>query len=130
MATRVPPSSEIFPGEPNQYSGLKANQAEHRSKMKHDRVELLFLHTPSPVDQQASFKDSRMYIFAHAHSTVTNRSLRYRRARVTLLQRPPSATKRGTPSGPIPKFASARVTFRCELRNLRTTSNFMILVRL
>jgi hypothetical protein len=32
-------------------------------------------------------------------------------------------------SGPIPKFASARVTFRCELRNLRTTSNFMILVR-
>jgi hypothetical protein len=27
-------------------------------------------------------------------------------------------------SGPIPKFASARVTFRCELRNLRTTSNF------
>ncbi len=24
-------------------------------------------------------------------------------------------------SGPIPKFASARVTFRCELRNLRTT---------
>ena len=56
MATRVPPSSEIFPGEPNQYSGLKANQAEHRSKMKHDRVELLFLHTPSPVDQQASFK--------------------------------------------------------------------------
>ena len=33
------------------------------------------------------------------------------------------------PSGPIPKFASARVTYRCELRNLRTTSNFMILVR-
>ena len=32
-------------------------------------------------------------------------------------------------SGPIPKFASARVTFRCELRKLRTTSNFMILVR-
>ena len=32
-------------------------------------------------------------------------------------------------SGPIPKFASAPVTFRCELRNLRTTSNFMILVR-
>jgi hypothetical protein len=32
-------------------------------------------------------------------------------------------------SGPIPKFASSRVTFRCELRNLRTTSNFMILVR-
>src|SRR5271157_1464617 len=32
-------------------------------------------------------------------------------------------------SGPIPKFASARVTFRCELRNLRTTRNFMILVR-
>jgi hypothetical protein len=28
-------SSEIFPGEPNQYSGLKANQAEHRSKV-HD----------------------------------------------------------------------------------------------
>src|ERR1700680_1052763 len=27
-------------------------------------------------------------------------------------------------SGPIPKFASARVTFGCELRNLRTTSNF------
>jgi hypothetical protein len=36
---------------------------------------------------------------------------------------------RFAPSGPIPKFASARVTFRCELRNLRTTSNFMILVR-
>src|SRR6202040_2113432 len=35
----------------------------------------------------------------------------------------------GCPSGPIPKFASAWVTFRCELRNLRTTSNFMILVR-
>ena len=34
-----------------------------------------------------------------------------------------------TTSGPISKFASARVTFRCELRNLRTTSNFMILVR-
>jgi hypothetical protein len=32
-------------------------------------------------------------------------------------------------SGPIPKFASARVTFRYELRNPRTTSNFMILVR-
>jgi hypothetical protein len=32
-------------------------------------------------------------------------------------------------SGPIPKFACARVTFRCELRNLRTTSNFLILVR-
>jgi hypothetical protein len=47
MATRVPPS-EIFPGEPDQYSGLKANQAEHRSKMKHDRVELLFLHSPQP----------------------------------------------------------------------------------
>jgi hypothetical protein len=34
-----------------------------------------------------------------------------------------------TASGPIPKFASARVTFRRELRNLRTTSNFVILVR-
>jgi catechol 2,3-dioxygenase-like lactoylglutathione lyase family enzyme len=32
-------------------------------------------------------------------------------------------------SGPIPKFASARVMFRCELRNPRTTSNFMIPVR-
>jgi hypothetical protein len=35
----------------------------------------------------------------------------------------------GTTSGPIPKFAGARVTLWCELRNLRTTSNFMILVR-
>ncbi len=33
--------------------------------------------------------------------------------------------KRGT-SGPIPKFATTRGTFRCELRNLRTTSNSMI----
>ncbi len=30
------------------------------------------------------------------------------------------------PSGPIPKFATTRGTFRCELRNLRTTSNSMI----
>jgi hypothetical protein len=29
------------------------------------------------------------------------------------------------PSGPIPKFATTRGTFRCELRNLRT-SNSMI----
>jgi hypothetical protein len=29
-------------------------------------------------------------------------------------------------SGPIPKFATTRGTFRCELRNLRTTSNSMI----
>jgi hypothetical protein len=40
----------------------------------------------------------------------------------------PEAAKHAA-SGPIPKFASARVTFGCELRNLRTTSNFMILVR-
>ena len=40
-----------------------------------------------------------------------------------------SYRQRRRTSGPIPKFASARVTFRCELRNLRTTSNFMILVR-
>jgi hypothetical protein len=33
-------------------------------------------------------------------------------------------------SGPIPKFVSARGTFRYELRNLRTTSNSMILVPL
>jgi hypothetical protein len=39
------------------------------------------------------------------------------------------ATTRPKTSGPIPKFARARLTFRCELRNLRTTSNFMILVR-
>jgi hypothetical protein len=32
-------------------------------------------------------------------------------------------------SGPIPKFVSVRGTFRYELRNQRTTSNFMILVR-
>ena len=32
-------------------------------------------------------------------------------------------------SGPIPKFASLCGTLVCELRNLRTTSNFMILVR-
>ena len=32
---------------------------------------------------------------------------------------------RGT-SGPIPKFAITRGTFRCELRNQRTTSNSMI----
>ena len=35
----------------------------------------------------------------------------------------------GRPSGPIPKFVSIRGTFRYELRNQRTTSNFMILVR-
>src|ERR1700682_5809823 len=29
-------------------------------------------------------------------------------------------------SGPIPKFATTRGTFSCELRNLRTTSNSMI----
>jgi hypothetical protein len=29
-------------------------------------------------------------------------------------------------SGPIPKFATTRGTVRCELRNLRTTSNSMI----
>src|SRR5437899_2498091 len=33
-------------------------------------------------------------------------------------------------SGPIPKFVSTRSTFRYELRNLRTTSNSMILVPL
>jgi hypothetical protein len=33
-------------------------------------------------------------------------------------------------SGPIPKFVSTRGTFRYELRNLRTTSNSMILVPL
>jgi hypothetical protein len=31
-------------------------------------------------------------------------------------------------SGPIPKFVSTRDTFSYELRNLRTTSNFIILV--
>ncbi len=41
----------------------------------------------------------------------------------------PAAQQPTLTSGPIPKFASARVTFRCELPNLRTTSNFMILVR-
>ncbi len=34
----------------------------------------------------------------------------------------------GPTSGPIPKFVSTRGTFRYELRNLRTTSNSMILV--
>jgi hypothetical protein len=34
-----------------------------------------------------------------------------------------------TPGGPIPKFVSIRGTFRYELRNQMTTSNFMILVR-
>src|SRR5204863_2849309 len=29
-------------------------------------------------------------------------------------------------SGPIPKFVTTRSTLRCELRNLRTTSNSMI----
>jgi hypothetical protein len=33
-------------------------------------------------------------------------------------------------SAPIPKFASYRGEFVCELRNRRSTSNFMILVRL
>src|SRR5215475_6717471 len=33
-------------------------------------------------------------------------------------------------SGPIPKFASFRGTFSCELRNPRTTSNSMLLVPL
>src|SRR4029077_20592544 len=32
-------------------------------------------------------------------------------------------------SVPIPKFAHPRGTLRCELRNQRDTSNFMILVR-
>ena len=32
-------------------------------------------------------------------------------------------------SAPIPKFASYRGEFDCELRNQRSTSNFMILVR-
>jgi hypothetical protein len=32
-------------------------------------------------------------------------------------------------SGPIPKFVSVRGTLKYELRNQRTTSNFMILVR-
>ena len=43
--------------------------------------------------------------------------------------RRPGAGHGGTTCGPVPKFASARVTLRCELRNLRTTSNLMILVR-
>src|SRR6476661_2965253 len=43
-------------------------------------------------------------------------------------QRRPSACDGA--SGPIPKFVSVRVTFRYELRNQRTTSNFMILMRL
>jgi hypothetical protein len=34
------------------------------------------------------------------------------------------------PSAPIPKFASYRGKFDCELRNQRSTSNSMILVRL
>src|SRR6516162_7698427 len=38
-------------------------------------------------------------------------------------------TRFGT-SGPIPKFVSTRGTFRYELRNLRTTSNSIILVPL
>ena len=33
-------------------------------------------------------------------------------------------------SAPIPKFASYRGEFDCELRNQRSTSNSMILVRL
>jgi hypothetical protein len=33
-------------------------------------------------------------------------------------------------SGSIPKFASARGTSRCELRNLTTTSNSIILAPL
>jgi len=32
-------------------------------------------------------------------------------------------------SAPIPKFVSVRGTFRYELRNQKTTSNFMILMR-
>ena len=35
-----------------------------------------------------------------------------------------------TASGPIPKFVSTRGAFRYELRNLRTTSNSMMLVPL
>ena len=35
----------------------------------------------------------------------------------------------GNASAPIPKFASYRGEFDCELRNQRSTSNSMILVR-
>src|SRR5882672_5286280 len=44
---------------------------------------------------------------------------------------PPVLTMlRRIPSGPIPKFVNARGMLRYELRNLRTTSNSMNLVRL
>src|ERR1700730_3623196 len=82
--------------------------------MKQDRVELLFLHSPCPEACGAlpgvirenitasvaysivtrpicSFFQSdcsRLYVLAHAYSTVTNASLQYRRAGVMLLQRP------------------------------------------
>ena len=42
----------------------------------------------------------------------------------------PDAPARWTASAPIPKFASYRGEFDCELRNQRSTSKFMILVRL
>jgi hypothetical protein len=36
---------------------------------------------------------------------------------------------RDHPSVPVPKFAHPRATLKCELRNQRDTSNFLMLVR-
>ena len=44
-------------------------------------------------------------------------------------RRPPKRCHFQNASVPIPKFAHPRGTLRCELRNQRDTSNFMILVR-
>ena len=67
----------------------------------------------------------------HANMSLPQKARRLRRIWTVMprpSRRPPKRCHQNA-SVPIPKFAHPRGTLRCELRNQRDTSNFMILVR-